>query len=188
MGVALFSKVMSYVTSPGGDIARDVEVREAVIPHPATEETIESREVQPDPERSVNARGGHHRRVHATLCGRPITGDRPLIMAIVNRTPDSFYDRGATFTDEAAKAAAHRVIEDGADVVILGGAGLAGLAAKLKTMVDAPLLDGVACAISMAEALAHQKLAKAGSGALALPAPVDSVGLSKALAKLLGSP
>ncbi|ORV06368.1 dihydropteroate synthase [Mycobacterium celatum] len=42
-------------------------------------------------------------------------------MAIVNRTPDSFYDRGATFTDDAAKSAAHRVIADGADVVDVGG-------------------------------------------------------------------
>lgn len=42
-------------------------------------------------------------------------------MAIVNRTPDSFYDRGATFTDDAAKSAAHRVIEEGADVVDVGG-------------------------------------------------------------------
>ena len=37
-----------------------------------------------------------------TLCGRAVPVDRPLIMAIVNRTPDSFYDRGATFTDTAA--------------------------------------------------------------------------------------
>ena len=44
--------------------------------------------------------------VQSTFCGRPVAGDRALIMAIVNRTPDSFYDRGATFTDEAAKAAA----------------------------------------------------------------------------------
>lgn len=42
-------------------------------------------------------------------------------MAIVNRTPDSFYDRGATFTDDAAKEAAHRVVEDGADIVDVGG-------------------------------------------------------------------
>jgi Asp/Glu/hydantoin racemase len=76
--------------------------------------------------------------------------------------------------------------QDGADVVILGGAGLAGLAAKLKSTVDVPLLDGVACAVSMAEALAQQKLAKAKSGALALPAPVESIGLSPALTKLLG--
>lgn len=55
------------------------------------------------------------------LCGRPVAGDRALIMAIVNRTPDSFYDRGATFTDDAAKAAVHRVIAEGADVVDVGG-------------------------------------------------------------------
>lgn len=74
--------------------------------------------------------------------------------------------------------------EDGADVVILGGAGLAGLAAKLRPAVDIPLLDGVACAISMAEAMAKQKPGRAG----APPAPVESVGLSKGLAKLIGSP
>lgn len=50
-----------------------------------------------------------------------MAGDRALIMAIVNRTPDSFYDRGATFTDDAAKAAAHRAIADGADVIDVGG-------------------------------------------------------------------
>jgi dihydropteroate synthase len=50
-----------------------------------------------------------------------VAGDRALIMAIVNRTPDSFYDRGATFTDEAAKAAAARVVEEGADIVDIGG-------------------------------------------------------------------
>ncbi len=59
-----------------------------------------------------------------------------------------------------AKGCSACVREDGADVVILGGAGLAGLAARLKTMVDAPLLDGVACAISMAEALAQAEARK----------------------------
>jgi len=76
--------------------------------------------------------------------------------------------------------------EDGADVVILGGAGLAGLAAKLKSRVEVPLLDGVACAVSMAEALARQKTVKFGTAAA--PPPVDSIGLSKGLAKLIGSP
>jgi dihydropteroate synthase len=56
-----------------------------------------------------------------TLCGRRVAGDRSLIMAIINRTPDSFYDRGANFGDEAARAAAHRVIAEGADVVDVGG-------------------------------------------------------------------
>ena len=72
--------------------------------------------------------------------------------------------------------------EDGADVVILGGAGLAGLAAKLKNKVDVPLLDGVAAAISMAKSLARQKPAGLGDP----PPPVESVGLSKELARLLG--
>ncbi len=71
--------------------------------------------------------------------------------------------------------------DDGAQVVILGGAGLAGLAAKLKSSVDVPLLDGLACAVSMAESLARQK----PSGLGRRPDPVESVGLSKGLAKLI---
>ena len=59
--------------------------------------------------------------MQSTFLGRPVAGDRALIMAIVNRTPDSFYDRGATFTDKAAKQAAHRVVGEGADIVDVGG-------------------------------------------------------------------
>jgi len=59
--------------------------------------------------------------VLTTFCGRPVTGDRALIMAIVNRTPDSFYDRGATFADEAAKERVHRAVAEGADVIDVGG-------------------------------------------------------------------
>jgi dihydropteroate synthase len=44
------------------------------------------------------------------------------VMAVVNRTPDSFYDRGATFALDAAVAAANRAVADGADWVDIGGA------------------------------------------------------------------
>ncbi len=44
-----------------------------------------------------------------------------LIMAIVNRTPDSFFDRGATFTLPAALAAVERAVADGADIIDVGG-------------------------------------------------------------------
>jgi dihydropteroate synthase len=44
-----------------------------------------------------------------------------LVMAIVNRTPDSFYDRGATFSDAAAMAAVDRAVAEGADIVDIGG-------------------------------------------------------------------
>ena len=56
-----------------------------------------------------------------TLCGRPVPVERPLVMAIVNRTPDSFYDRGATFTDTAAMRRVDEVVAGGADIVDIGG-------------------------------------------------------------------
>ncbi|WP_054816348.1 dihydropteroate synthase [Nocardia arizonensis] len=56
-----------------------------------------------------------------TLCGKPVATDRALVMAIVNRTPDSFYDRGATFADSAAMDAVARAVDEGADLVDIGG-------------------------------------------------------------------
>jgi len=43
------------------------------------------------------------------------------VMAIINRTPDSFYDKGATFALDEAVKAARRAIVDGADWVDIGG-------------------------------------------------------------------
>jgi dihydropteroate synthase len=45
----------------------------------------------------------------------------PVIMAIVNRTPDSFYDRGATFHDEPALARVERAVAEGAAIIDIGG-------------------------------------------------------------------
>lgn len=53
--------------------------------------------------------------------GRALAQDRALVMAIVNRTPDSFYDRGATFTDAAALARVDLAVAEGADLVDVGG-------------------------------------------------------------------
>ncbi|MFI0487300.1 dihydropteroate synthase [Actinomadura sp. 9N215] len=43
------------------------------------------------------------------------------IMAVVNRTPDSFFDKGATYGFDAALAAVDRAVADGADIVDIGG-------------------------------------------------------------------
>ena len=59
--------------------------------------------------------------VDLTFRGRRIHRDRPLVMAIVNRTPDSFYDKGATFDPSVALDAARRAVDDGADVIDVGG-------------------------------------------------------------------
>jgi len=42
-------------------------------------------------------------------------------MAVINRTPDSFYDRGATYELGAALAAADRALAAGADILDIGG-------------------------------------------------------------------
>jgi dihydropteroate synthase len=44
-----------------------------------------------------------------------------LVMAIVNRTPDSFYDRGATWDESAAMDRVHAVVAAGAEIVDIGG-------------------------------------------------------------------
>jgi len=43
------------------------------------------------------------------------------VMAIVNRTPNSFFDQGATFELDRAVAAALTAVRDGADIVDVGG-------------------------------------------------------------------
>ena len=53
--------------------------------------------------------------------GRAVVSDRALIMAIVNRTPDSFYDHGATFEEGRARAAIADAVAEGADVLDIGG-------------------------------------------------------------------
>lgn len=45
----------------------------------------------------------------------------PVIMAIVNRTPDSFYDQGATFRDEPALDRVEQAVAEGAAIIDIGG-------------------------------------------------------------------
>lgn len=47
--------------------------------------------------------------------------DRPLVMGIVNVTPDSFYDGGRHATQEQAISHGLRLIEQGADILDIGG-------------------------------------------------------------------
>jgi len=63
------------------------------------------------------------RRPVRSFGSRQIDFDRRIaVMAIVNRTPDSFFDQGATFALDRAVEAALRAADDGADWVDIGGA------------------------------------------------------------------
>jgi dihydropteroate synthase len=44
-----------------------------------------------------------------------------LVMAIVNRTRDSFYDKGSTYGEGRALDRVRRVVDDGADIIDIGG-------------------------------------------------------------------
>ncbi|AKH84637.1 dihydropteroate synthase [Streptomyces sp. CNQ-509] len=55
------------------------------------------------------------------LGSRTFAAHEPVIMAIVNRTPDSFYDQGATFRDEPALARVEQAVAEGAAIIDVGG-------------------------------------------------------------------
>lgn len=67
--------------------------------------------------------------------------DARLIMAIVNRTPDSFYDKGATWAEDKAFERVRLVVAQGADLVDIGGIKAApgveiGAAEEMARVVD----------------------------------------------------
>jgi len=87
-----------------------------------------------------------------------------------------------------AQACRRTAERDGAGAVILGGAGLAGLAARVEPLVDIPVLCSVETGMAAVLAALKGKQAKPATGDLALPAAVDSFGLSPHLAALLAKP
>ena len=52
---------------------------------------------------------------------RQFADDATLMMAIVNRTPDSFYDKGATWAEDKAFDRVAEVVGQGAEIVDIGG-------------------------------------------------------------------
>ncbi len=81
---------------------------------------------------------------------QPVAGigfDRPVVMGIVNVTPDSFSDGGDFASADAAIAHARRLASEGADIVDIGGestrpgAETVGEAEELRRVL--PVLDGL---------------------------------------------
>jgi allantoin racemase len=63
--------------------------------------------------------------------------------------------------------AARAVVEDGADVICLGCAGMAGVTAAISTKLGLPAVDGVAAAVGLAQAVVGLGLTTSKAGALA---------------------
>jgi allantoin racemase len=88
---------------------------------------------------------------------------------------------------EALKGLAERAVdEDGADVIILAGAPLAGLARLLHGELPVPMVDGVSSAVRHAESLVALNTGRAQRGSFAPPPPKLHRGLPNGITRLLG--
>jgi allantoin racemase len=79
------------------------------------------------------------------------------------------------------------VEQDEADVVILGGAPLAGLAARIADRVPVPLVDGVAAAVLQAEVLAALHVRKPTAGTFRQPDAKAVTGVPAAVERLFSA-
>jgi allantoin racemase len=88
--------------------------------------------------------------------------------------------------EEMLVALANRAIEqDDADVVILSGAPLAGLADKVRDRIPVPVVDPTAAAVRQAETLVALKPRKAVAGTFRRPDPKPTIGLAEPLAAVI---
>ena len=81
-----------------------------------------------------------------------------------------------------AELAGRAALELDADVVILAGAPLAGLAARVRERIPVPVIDQMAAAVKQAEALVTLGVRKATVGAFRRPDAKPTIGLPEALA------
>ena len=90
-------------------------------------------------------------------------------------------EKEAALVDLANRA----VVEDEVDVLILAGAPLSGLAARIGDEIPVPVIDQAAAAIRQAETLASLGLRKARVGSFRRPDAKSTTGLPKELALYL---
>lgn len=79
-----------------------------------------------------------------TVRGRLVTFQRPVVMGILNITPDSFYDGGRHNTPNGMLEHARRLLDEGADIIDIGAASSRPGAQLLPPEVEAQrLVDAV---------------------------------------------
>jgi Asp/Glu/hydantoin racemase len=111
-------------------------------------------------------------------------------LASIRCVPGGFRDIATVQDEKAAElidACRDAALRDEADVVILGGAPLAGLAGKIADQVPVPLVDGVAAAVRQAEVLAALHPRKATAGTFRRPDAKVVTGVSGAVVRLFSA-
>ena len=96
----------------------------------------------------------------------------------INETLNSIGSVQQDFKETLLALSRQAVAEDGADVVILAGAPLAGLARELKGQIPVPVVDGISAGIRMAEAVVGLQSGQHRAGAFAPPPVKGRKGLN----------
>jgi Asp/Glu/hydantoin racemase len=112
--------------------------------------------------------------------------DRLASVATVAPTGAAIAADPESALDLLAEACRLCAVRDGADSVILAGAGLAGLTARIRDRVPVPLIDSLEASVRLAVELAAVRPGKAHVGSFAPTPHVESVGLATPLSRLLG--
>ncbi|WP_026821024.1 aspartate/glutamate racemase family protein [Arthrobacter castelli] len=149
----------------------------------------------------------------AALCTAVLQGTRFSIVAISNRIQawyrecvgtyglgsrlasirsleDPLNDIGTVqddFSDPLLRLANKVVDEDAADVVILAGAPLAGLARSLGGRIPVPVVDGISAGVKQCEALVALTTGTHQKGSLSRPPQKNNIGLSPEILRALNT-
>lgn len=109
-------------------------------------------------------------------------------LASIRALDEALADIGSVQDDQGERLlrlAQRAVDEDGADVIVLAGAPLAGLARTLHGRLPVPVVDGVSSAVRHAETLVALQAGRARAGSFAPPPRKLNRGLPPAIARLL---
>ncbi|RAM38101.1 aspartate/glutamate racemase family protein [Arthrobacter globiformis] len=108
-------------------------------------------------------------------------GGRLASIRSINETLKAIGSVQQDFKETLLALSRQAVAEDGADVVILAGAPLAGLARELRAQIPVPVVDGISAGIRMAEAVVGLQSGPHRAGAFAPPPVKARKGLSENL-------
>ena len=119
--------------------------------------------------------------VHGYGFGNKLCGLRPLPGGVLEAL------KSPKLLADAIVKAAHQLVEqDGAEVVILLGVVLGGMLPQVQARVAVPVVEGLSCAVALAEALVRLRIPKARAGSFAALPASEQVGLGPALASQFG--
>lgn len=108
-------------------------------------------------------------------------GGRLASIRSINQSLNSIGSVQADFKETLLALSQRAVDEDGADVVILAGAPLAGLARELEGRIPVPVVDGISAGIRMTEAVVALRSGTHRGGSFAAPPVKARRGLSENL-------